>query len=171
MTVSRSSYQQSRSCQNCLLVAECEQSANTPALAPFTGDLNCKFNKRFEDLRIVLGDLAQNTFKHELFLARKNGKIAGRIMASDDPNYNSLHQTNVGCFGLFGASSLPRLYVRLLARLAREREVHVFLLRASPFAVEEHPLAASLGRLSRGVSKRDRAPVRKSHWTDPFSFS
>jgi GNAT superfamily N-acetyltransferase len=36
-----------------------------------------------------------------LFLARKNGKIAGRIMASDDPKYNSLHQANVGCFGLF----------------------------------------------------------------------
>ena len=36
-----------------------------------------------------------------LFLARKNGKIAGRIMASDDSNYNSLHQSNVGCFGLF----------------------------------------------------------------------
>jgi GNAT superfamily N-acetyltransferase len=36
-----------------------------------------------------------------LFLARKNGKIVGRIMASDDPNYNSLHQSNVGCFGLF----------------------------------------------------------------------
>ena len=36
-----------------------------------------------------------------LFLARKNGRIAGRIMASDDPNYNSLHSTNVGCFGLF----------------------------------------------------------------------
>jgi GNAT superfamily N-acetyltransferase len=36
-----------------------------------------------------------------LFLARKNGKIAGRITASDDPNYNSLHETNVGCFGLF----------------------------------------------------------------------
>lgn len=36
-----------------------------------------------------------------LFLARKNGKIVGRIMASDDPNYNSLHQTNIGCFGLF----------------------------------------------------------------------
>ena len=43
-------------------------------------------------------------YKHgdaALFLARKNGKIAGRIMASDDPNYNSLHETNVGCFGLF----------------------------------------------------------------------
>ena len=36
-----------------------------------------------------------------LFLARKNGKIVGRIMASDDPNYNSVHQSNVGCFGLF----------------------------------------------------------------------
>jgi GNAT superfamily N-acetyltransferase len=36
-----------------------------------------------------------------LFLARRAGKIVGRIMASDDPNYNALHQSNVGCFGLF----------------------------------------------------------------------
>jgi GNAT superfamily N-acetyltransferase len=36
-----------------------------------------------------------------LFLARRNGKIVGRMMASDDPNYNELHQTNIGCFGLF----------------------------------------------------------------------
>jgi GNAT superfamily N-acetyltransferase len=36
-----------------------------------------------------------------LFFARQNGEIVGRIMASDDPNYNSLHQSNVGCFGLF----------------------------------------------------------------------
>ncbi len=36
-----------------------------------------------------------------LFLARMNGEIVGRIMASDDPNYNSFHQSNVGCFGLF----------------------------------------------------------------------
>jgi len=36
-----------------------------------------------------------------LFLARRKGEIVGRIMASDDPNYNSLHHTNVGCFGLF----------------------------------------------------------------------
>jgi GNAT superfamily N-acetyltransferase len=43
-------------------------------------------------------------YKHgdaALFLARRNGEIVGRIMASDDPNYNSLHQANVGCFGLF----------------------------------------------------------------------
>jgi GNAT superfamily N-acetyltransferase len=39
-----------------------------------------------------------------LFLARsrsRGSEIVGRIMASDDPNYNSLHQSNVGCFGLF----------------------------------------------------------------------
>lgn len=36
-----------------------------------------------------------------LFLARREGRLVGRIMASDDPKYNALHQTNVGCFGLF----------------------------------------------------------------------
>jgi GNAT superfamily N-acetyltransferase len=38
-----------------------------------------------------------------LFLARSGGEIVGRIMASDDPSYNALHQTNVGCFGMFEA--------------------------------------------------------------------
>jgi GNAT superfamily N-acetyltransferase len=36
-----------------------------------------------------------------LFLARLGGEIVGRIMASDDPKYNALHQSNVGCFGMF----------------------------------------------------------------------
>src|SRR5256714_8270762 len=36
-----------------------------------------------------------------LFLAHSGGEIVGRIMASDDPNYNTHHGTNVGCFGLF----------------------------------------------------------------------
>jgi GNAT superfamily N-acetyltransferase len=36
-----------------------------------------------------------------LFLARQNQKIVGRIMASDDPNYNAVHHSNIGCFGLF----------------------------------------------------------------------
>jgi GNAT superfamily N-acetyltransferase len=39
--------------------------------------------------------------KAELFLARRGGEIVGRILASDDPNYNALHQSNVGCFGMF----------------------------------------------------------------------
>ena len=36
-----------------------------------------------------------------LFLARQNGEVVGRIMASDDPNYNAVHKSNVGCFGQF----------------------------------------------------------------------
>src|SRR3954470_4576214 len=43
-------------------------------------------------------------FKHgaaALFLAKSGDEIVGRIMASDDRNYNELHGTNVGCFGLF----------------------------------------------------------------------
>jgi GNAT superfamily N-acetyltransferase len=36
-----------------------------------------------------------------LFLATLNGEIVGRIMASDDPNYNAEHNSNVGCFGQF----------------------------------------------------------------------
>lgn len=36
-----------------------------------------------------------------LFLARQNGEVVGRIMASDDPNYNATHDSNVGCFGQF----------------------------------------------------------------------
>jgi GNAT superfamily N-acetyltransferase len=36
-----------------------------------------------------------------LFLARSGGEIVGRIMASDDPTYNALHQSNTGCFGMF----------------------------------------------------------------------
>ncbi|MGI8437788.1 MAG: GNAT family N-acetyltransferase [Chthoniobacterales bacterium] len=36
-----------------------------------------------------------------LFLARRGDEIVGRIMASDDPNYNAEHEANIGCFGLF----------------------------------------------------------------------
>jgi GNAT superfamily N-acetyltransferase len=36
-----------------------------------------------------------------IFLARRDGEVVGRIMASDDPRYNELQKTNLGCFGLF----------------------------------------------------------------------
>jgi GNAT superfamily N-acetyltransferase len=37
----------------------------------------------------------------ELFLARRAGKVVGRIAAVSNPPYNTLHETNVGFFGLF----------------------------------------------------------------------
>jgi GNAT superfamily N-acetyltransferase len=43
-------------------------------------------------------------FEHgsaEFFLAHRGDEIVGRIAASDDPKYNALHGSNVGCFGMF----------------------------------------------------------------------
>jgi GNAT superfamily N-acetyltransferase len=43
-------------------------------------------------------------YKHgtaALFLARRHGQPVGRILVSDDPNYNEQHHTNLGCFGMF----------------------------------------------------------------------
>ena len=68
--------------------------ANDPAWVPPLVIERKKFLDRKRHPFYGHGDAA-------LFLARKNSKIAGRIMASDDPNYNSLHKTNVGCLGLF----------------------------------------------------------------------
>ena len=53
-----------------------------------------------------------------LFLARKNGRVVGRIMASDDPNYNELHQSNAGCFGLFESTNDHDVAAALFERAA-----------------------------------------------------
>lgn len=39
----------------------------------------------------------------ELFLARRAGKVVGRIAAVNDPTYNQFHNTETGFFGLFEA--------------------------------------------------------------------
>ncbi len=35
------------------------------------------------------------------FLATRDGQPVGRVLVSDDPNYNRFHGTNAGCFGMF----------------------------------------------------------------------
>ena len=60
-------------------------------------------------------------YKHgdaALFLARSGGVVVGRIMASDDPNYNALHQSNVGCFGMFESIDDAAVATALFARAA-----------------------------------------------------
>ena len=37
----------------------------------------------------------------ELFLARRDGKVVGRIAGVVDPRYNEFHDTNLGFFGMF----------------------------------------------------------------------
>jgi GNAT superfamily N-acetyltransferase len=53
-----------------------------------------------------------------LFLAKRGGEIVGRIMTSDDPNYNALHQSNVGCFGLFETIDDPEVAAALFRAAA-----------------------------------------------------
>ncbi len=42
-----------------------------------------------------------------LYLARRKGKIVGRIAAIDDPHYNQFHDTELGFFGMFDAVEDP----------------------------------------------------------------
>jgi len=58
------------------------------------------------------------------FLARREGKVVGRISVSDDPNYNAEHHANVGCFGMFESVDDPdvaRSLVNAAARWLRAR--------------------------------------------------
>jgi len=48
------------------------------------------------------------------FLALRDGAAVGRILVSDDPNYNQEHGTNLGCFGLFESVDDPQVAGALL---------------------------------------------------------
>ncbi len=39
--------------------------------------------------------------KTDLFIARRNGKIVGRVAAIEDPRYNEFHAAKIGWFGMF----------------------------------------------------------------------
>jgi len=53
------------------------------------------------------GDAAQ-------FLALRGNAAVGRILVSDDPNFNKTHRTNLGCFGLFECVDDPPVAQALL---------------------------------------------------------
>src|SRR5262249_34507613 len=60
----------------------------------------------------------------ELFLARRNGKVVGRIAAIDDALWNQFHNTETGFFGMFDAPNDPEVAGALLdaaADFARAR--------------------------------------------------
>jgi GNAT superfamily N-acetyltransferase len=52
-------------------------------------------------------------------LARRDGRVVGRISVSDDPNYNAEHGANVGCFGMFETVDDPQVARTLLNAAAR----------------------------------------------------
>ena len=48
------------------------------------------------------------------FLALQDDKPLGRILVSDDPNYNKTYDTNLGCFGMFESVDDPMVAGALL---------------------------------------------------------
>jgi len=69
----------------------------------YQGDPNFVPHLRFE--RKQFFDTRKNPWFEfgtaEFFLARKGGKVVGRIAGVHDPRYNEFHQTQMGFFGLF----------------------------------------------------------------------
>jgi hypothetical protein len=60
----------------------------------------------------------------QAFLARRGADVVGRVLASDDPNYNARHDTDVGMFGLFESTDDPAVASVLMETAAgwlRER--------------------------------------------------
>jgi GNAT superfamily N-acetyltransferase len=49
-----------------------------------------------------------------MFLALRSGRPVGRILVSDDPNYNAFHRENLGCFGKFESVDDPQVAHGLL---------------------------------------------------------
>lgn len=63
----------------------------------------------------------QPFFKHgaaELYLAWRGDRVVGRIVASDDPNYNAEHGTNLGSFGMFECLDDPPAALALVEAAA-----------------------------------------------------
>lgn len=71
----------------------------------------------------------------ELFLARRNGVVVGRIAAIDDPRYNQFHEAKTGWFGFFESIddvAVARALFEAAERWIRARGLTQVLGPASP---------------------------------------
>ncbi len=55
----------------------------------------------------------------EAFLARRDGRVVGRILVSDDSRYNKAHGSNVGCFGMIETNNDVRTVGKLIDSASR----------------------------------------------------
>ena len=53
------------------------------------------------------------------FLARRNGKVVGRIAAVNDSRYNDFHDSDIGFFGMFESLNDPGIAAALFETAAR----------------------------------------------------
>jgi ribosomal protein S18 acetylase RimI-like enzyme len=96
----------------------------------YAGDVNWAPPLK-SDVRWVL-DLSKNPFwkhaKRELFLARKDGRVVGRIAAIVDDEHNRVHEEKIGFFGFFECEEDREVAVALF------REAEAWVRRVLPEA-------------------------------------
>lgn len=69
----------------------------------------------------------------QLFLARKDGQVVGRIAALDDPRFNAFHGTKLGFFGLFESVNDPEVAKALFDAAAEWCKARGFAEVQGPF--------------------------------------
>ena len=104
-------------------------------------------------------------FRHgemQLFLARRNGRDAGRVAAILDRNHNSFHGEKAAFFGFFEAENDPEIAGKILeavALWARERKMMVLRGPANPTLNDEAGLL---------VDAFDSPPVVMMTYNPPY---
>ncbi|MES1213318.1 MAG: N-acetyltransferase [Singulisphaera sp.] len=79
------------------------------------------------DVKGFLNPAKHPFYKHGTaaqFLAYEQGRAVGRVLVSDDPNYNREHGTNVGCFGMFECIDDTEVAGALLDAAAEWLRIH-----------------------------------------------
>ncbi|HEY3587358.1 MAG TPA: N-acetyltransferase, partial [Myxococcaceae bacterium] len=69
----------------------------------------------------------------ELFLARRNGQVVGRIAAVDDPHWNDFYKSRTGFFGMFESIDDPAVAKGLFDAAASWVKAQGFAEMMGPF--------------------------------------
>jgi hypothetical protein len=117
------------------------------------------------DIKNTLNTGRNPFWKHaerELFLARRDGKVLGRVAAIVDRNYNDYHQSKLALFGYFETENEPEVAGALLdavAGYARARGLETIYGPANPALNDE------VGML---VEPYDSPPMVKSSYNPAY---
>ena len=97
-----------------------------------------------------------------LFLARKAGRLAGRVAGVDDPRFNDFHGTNEGHFGLFECEQDPAVAHALIGAVRAWHAGHGRSTLAGPYSWSTNDECGVL------VDGFDGPPALRTAWNPPW---
>lgn len=106
---------------------------------------------------------------YELFLARNNGRIEGRILVYEDHNFNSFHGQKLGMFGSFESINNPAVAQRLWEQAERWLTARDIKVIRGPI----NPVSECWGFLYDGFSRPATfmTPYNPSYYNDYIANS